>query len=269
MATIIEVKCSENDRIYYCTVEENVQLNKGSTVIVEVDDCLYLAQVTGVLPKDATQKNNSQNALFIRIATKSDEILSNKMIEKAKKAIPNIENSIKKYNLDMKVIEVRYSLDGKKLLIIYTAENRVDFRELVRELASIFKTRIELRQIGARDEAKLCGGYGPCGRELCCKRFIDDYKPVTIKMAKAQGLALNPNKINGICGKLMCCLEYEYQNYKEIQAKMPPLNSKIKTKSGQEGDVAFHDILKQTVTIKTQKEDSVEFVEISLEEIIS
>ena len=269
MATvIIEIKCSENDRTYCCSVDKDVKIEKGKAVIVEIDDCLYFATITNISPKNVSVKDNLLNARFVRVATEEDITLLSKMKDKAQKSIPEIDKSIIKYNLDMKVIEVRYSLDGKKLLIVYTAENRVDFRELVRELASIFKTRIELRQIGARDEAKLCGGYGSCGRELCCKKFIHDYKPVTIKMAKSQGLALNPNKINGICGKLMCCLEYEYQNYKEIQAKMPQLNSKIKTKSGQEGEVAFHDILKQTITIKIQKDDSVEFVEISLEEII-
>ena len=154
----------------------------------------------------------------------------------------------------MKMIDAEYTFDMSKLSFSFTADNRVDFRELLKSLASEFKTRIELRQVGARDESKILGGYGPCGRPLCCSNHLRDFGKVSIKMAKDQGLSLNPTGINGVCGRLMCCLAYEEDEYSKVLQRMPKLNSKVKTPEG-EGTVTFNNVLKEEVSVKFVNED--------------
>ena len=156
--------------------------------------------------------------------------------------------------LDMKVVSAEYSFDTSKLIISFVAENRVDFRDLVKSLAGLFKTRIELRQIGVRDEAKLVGGFGPCGRQLCCTNHLCSFEKVSIKMAKNQGLSLNPQSISGACGRYLCCLAYEDDQYASVLAKMPKLNSKVQTADGV-GTVVFNNVLKEQVTVKFLKDD--------------
>ena len=266
MPIVVEVKFSENGRVYYFDASSFLDLKKGENVIVDADGCNEFAVVLKK-PKEVPKSNlKGELKSVIRRATKQDLETHNNWLKKEKDAVPLIEKSVQKFNLDMKLVDVKYNFDGSKILIIYTADGRVDFRELVRELASIFKTRVELRQIGSRDEAKMCGGCGVCGQELCCRRFLDDYNQSTIKMAKAQGLALNPSKINGVCGKLMCCLEYEYPEYKKVQDKMPALNSKV-TFEGGEGIVVFQDLLKEQVVLKVEKEDASEFKTFDLDQI--
>lgn len=189
-----------------------------------------------------------------------------KWLKKEEEAVPLIEKSIEKFKLTMKITSIKYTFDGSKMLISYTSDDRVDFRELVRDLASMFRTRIELRQIGTRDEAKIHGGCGACGQELCCHRFLKDYPQVTIKMAKTQSLALNPNKINGVCGKLMCCLNYEFATYRDIQAKMPAIGTRVSSVDG-EGEVVYQDLLKEKVTLKLTKEDGFELQSYALSEL--
>ena len=166
----------------------------------------------------------------------------------------------------MKLIDVEYTFDNNKIIFYFTAEGRVDFRELVKDLASIFKTRIELRQIGVRDEAKMIGGLGPCGRPLCCSTFLGEFAPVSIKMAKDQSLSLNPSKISGICGRLMCCLSYEDEAYVKIREKMPNVGSIVKTVFG-ECEVVGNNIIKESVKVKVKIDDEDTIKEIKINEV--
>lgn len=251
---VVEVKFSEKGRVYYFDGSMVESLNKGDFVIVDHNEANEFAEIVAK-PKNVENFCKQQELKkVVRKATEKDKETHNNWIKKEKDAIPIIEKSVQKFELKMKLVEVKYNFDGSKLLVVYTADERVDFRELVRELASKFKTRIELRQIGFRDEAKMCGGCGACGQELCCRRFLSDYTQVTIKMAKTQNLALNPNKINGVCGKLMCCLEYEYPEYKQLQDKMPPIGSVVLSPDG-EGEVVYHDFIKEEVMLKFKKKD--------------
>jgi cell fate regulator YaaT (PSP1 superfamily) len=166
----------------------------------------------------------------------------------------------------MKLVDVTFTIDGSKVIINYVCEDRVDFRELVKDLASQLKLRIELRQIGIRDQAKIVGGIGFCGKECCCKKYLNDFDKVSIKMAKTQGLSLNPTKISGICGRLMCCLSYENDFYSEISAQMPKLNSRVKTKDGI-GSVVYNNLLKQKVTVKVENDNEIKVMEYDLTDI--
>lgn len=257
MPVIVEVKFSENGRAYFFNAESFPDLVKDDGVLVDSNNSTDFGIVTGKPREVSASSVRGDLKNIIRKATPEDWNVYKKWRDKEREAVPLIEKSIQKFNLVMKLTDVKYSFDGSKILISYTSDDRVDFRELVRDLASIFKTRVELRQIGARDEAKICGGCGPCGQELCCRRFLNDYQQVTIKMAKCQGLALNPNKINGVCGKLMCCLGYEFDTYRDLQAKMPSLGTRVSTADG-EGEVVYQDLLKEQVTLKFRKDDGFE-----------
>ena len=192
----------------------------------------------------------------VRVATKDDIERNAANKEKETEAFAICQEKIQKHNLDMKLIEAQYSFDNSKLLFYFTSANRVDFRELVKDLASVFKTRIELRQIGIRDEAKIMGGLGACGRPLCCASFLSDFVQVSIKMAKEQNLSLNSGKISGCCGRLMCCLQYEYQTYREEGAKTPSVDSTVKTKDGV-GVVTESNALAGTIKVRLKdKPDS-------------
>ena len=166
----------------------------------------------------------------------------------------------------MKLVDVEFTLDGQKTIISFVCEDRVDFRELVKELATALKQRVELRQIGIRDQARIVGGIGVCGKECCCRQFLNDFDKVSIKMAKVQGLSLNPAKISGVCGRLMCCLAYENDTYAEAEKVMPKINSRVETKDG-EGTVIFNNLLNQTVTVKFEKDNEVKTMEYKLDEI--
>ena len=168
----------------------------------------------------------------------------------------------------MKLVDAQYTFDGSKLLLYFTADNRVDFRSLVKELASTFKTRIELRQIGARDECKMLGGIAPCGRACCCSDAMSDYAHTTIKMAKNQGLSLNPSKISGLCGRLMCCLSYENEHYAETNKKMPKIGATVITKDKRSGIATAINQLKETVKVRYESNERVEILDVSLDDII-
>ena len=174
---------------------------------------------------------------------------------------------IRKHNLEMKLIDAEYTFDNNKILFYFTADGRIDFRELVKDLAAIFKTRIELRQIGVRDETKIIGGYGICGRPLCCHSYLADFVPVSIKMAKEQSLSLNPTKISGVCGRLMCCLKNEEDVYEELNRMMPGIGDFCKAKDGLEGEVSSVNILRQTVKILVDVDDEKEVHEYKLDEL--
>ena len=259
----VDVSYEPNGKIY-SFLANKMALKKGDVVVVDTVRGLELAYVV----KDVEYIENYPHELkkVIRMAT-DDDIKQNKInIEKQKEIKKTAENLSQSLGLDMKITNAELSLDQSKIVINFTSDNRVDFRELVKKLAAIYRCRIELHQIGQRVETQLLGGLGPCGREVCCSRFLKDFDHATIKMAKNQGLSLNPSKISGLCGRLMCCLAYENEIYAEISKKMPKINSQVKTKDGV-GKVVYNNLLKQTVDVKFEKGDSFEIVNYTLDEI--
>ena len=185
----------------------------------------------------------------LRIATNEDEAKNIENKDKEKDAFDHCLAKIKEHGLSMKLIDVEYTFDNSKVIFYFVADGRIDFRELVKDLAAIFRTRIELRQIGVRDESKMIGGLGPCGRSMCCSSFLGDFEPVSIKMAKEQSLSLNPTKISGVCGRLMCCLNYEQSTYESIRKLTPIIGSRVNTPEG-EGEVVENNILSEKVKIR-------------------
>ena len=264
MPKVVGVRFKEAGKVY--TFMPIDGLEKGTRVVVETSR----GKEIGFVATDVYEENEDNLILPLvsvsRIATEKDLAKMDELNKKHTKAIEETNKLIKKYNLDMKVVDASFTLDGQKVIIDFVCEDRVDFRDLVKDLATVLKMRIELRQIGIRDQAKLVGGIGECGRECCCKKYLNDFDKVSIKMAKVQGLSLNTSKISGICGRLMCCLAYENDYYNEINAKMPKLNSRVTTKDG-EGTVVYNNLLKQTVTVKFVSDDAVKMEEYPLEEI--
>jgi cell fate regulator YaaT (PSP1 superfamily) len=248
MYRVVQVRVREAGKIHYF-MKGDVSLEIGDHCIVEADRGLEYGEVISeselILDAD-TQEEPIRNVL--RKATPEDEEKISKNKEEAKKAFDICFEKINTHKLPMKLIYVEYSFDMHKLVFYFSAEGRVDFRELVKDLASVFKARIELRQIGVRDEAKILGGTGCCGRPLCCATFLRDFVPVNIKMAKTQRLPLNPDKISGVCGRLLCCLKYEDETYRKCLKDIPVEGTKVVTEHG-EGVVKDMNILKQTVLV--------------------
>lgn len=255
-------KLGENSLNFFsCGFDVNV----GDKIVVEANEFQTIAVVTEVETNISKPAEDFGKA--IRIATAGDVSKYESLKSKAKKEIPNLKKKSLELGLMMKFIDAEFSLDGSKILIVFSSEERVDFRQLLKELASSLKTRIELKQIGQRDEVKLIGGVGPCGEPCCCARFLKDFEHVTVKQAKVQGLSLSPTKINGVCGRLMCCLGYEAKMYEEMQAKMPKINSEVETPKGK-GTVVYNDILRERVSVKRQAEgDTIVVEEYELYEI--
>lgn len=222
---------------------------EGDYVIVEHDRGLDYGRV--VSAHQAQEKAKEPPKKIIRMVKDSDlkQIEDNRV--RAKEAFVSCSKKIDERKLDMKLVQAEYSFDRSKIIFYFTADGRVDFRDLVKDLAKIFKARIELRQIGVRDEARLCGGYGSCGRELCCKTFLKDFEPVTIKMAKEEGLPLNPPKISGLCGRLMCCLYYEYETYKILSKGMPREGEHVTIQQGK-GKVVSVNVFKRSATVELE-----------------
>ena len=250
MEKMILVRLRDSGQTYfYKSVDLNVK--EGTYVIVEHDRGLDYGQI--ISPKDAILGTESKEPLkkILRMATQADlkQIEENRL--KAKEAFTSCIKKIDEHKLEMKLVRAEYSFDRTKIVFYFTAPDRIDFRNLVKDLAKIFKARIELRQIGVRDEAKLIGGFGPCGRELCCARFLKDFEPVTIKMAKEEGLHLNPPKISGLCGRLMCCLYFEYEVYKTLSKGLPREGERIHIPEGK-GKVLSVNVFKRTATIELE-----------------
>ena len=235
----------------------NIRPKPGDYVIVEVERGHDYAQVIGDLEVILEADADKPLKKIIRIATKEDLARINENKKRITNAFQTCAKKIEERKLEMKLIDVEYSFDRTKIIFYFTSEDRVDFRELVKDLAHIFKVRIELRQIGVRDEAKMLGGFGHCGRPLCCASFLKGFEPVTIKMAKEQNLPLNPSKISGCCGRLMCCLGYEYENYRLYLKGLPKEGEKIKTKEGK-GKVISVNALKRKVLIELEDGKQVE-----------
>ena len=239
---VVGVKLNENGKVYYFDASD-VNVHDNSTVIVQTEKGLQYGIVVRFIP-DSEINNEIEYKKVIRLTTKSDYKKYNNNLKDAEKAIVKCNDLIKQYGLDMKIIDANYTFDREQLLFRFLADDRVDFRQLAKDLGSIFKTRIELRQVGIRDKAKEIGGIGPCGRKLCCSNFLTEFDSVSINMAKNQNLSLNPSKINGVCGRLLCCLKYENDNYTEYKKNLPDLGNKIKTKEG-EGKVVSVDVFKR------------------------
>lgn len=240
---VVGVNFKPHGQIYYFSPEK-LNLKSNITVIVETEHGLQFGTV--INPKIEISEENIQGELkkIIRIANKNDYIKHKKNLKDSASALRVCRQIVERDNMNMHIIDASYTFDRDKLIFRFFADNRIDFRELARELASIYKVRIELRQIGIRDKAKEIGGYGPCGQKLCCARFLKDLNAVSINMAKNQNIALNPSKINGVCGRLMCCLKYEDEIYEKCQKDMLKVGDKIKTEHG-EGTITSLDILNQ------------------------
>jgi len=231
MATVIGVRFKDVGKVYYFDPDGEL-LQKGQRVIVETARGLECGEVTMENREVDDDQVVKPLKKMIRRATAEDLQKLEENREKEKQAMEICQEKIKKLNLEMKLTEVEYTFDSSKILFYFTADGRVDFRELVKELAGVFRTRIELRQIGVRDESKMLGGLGVCGRPFCCSTFLGEFAPVSIKMAKEQGLSLNPTKISGTCGRLMCCLKYEQQGYRDYARITPKESSTVKTPDG-------------------------------------
>lgn len=254
MITVIGIRFRRAGKVYYFAPEDDVVYSQGQHAIVETARGIEYGEV--VISNKEVEDSEVVQPLkkVIRLATPEDDEKYKQNKTKEKEAFFICKEKIIKHKLDMKLIDVEYTFDNNKVLFYFTSYERVDFRELVKELASIFKTRIELRQIGVRDETKMCGGIGICGRSLCCNTFLGDFQPVSIKMAKEQNLSLNPIKISGICGRLMCCLKYEQECYVEIRGRLPIVGDIVITPDGK-GEVLSVNVLREQVKVAVQKKD--------------
>ena len=248
MKIIIGVSFRQAGKVYFFDPGDE-QIERGEHVIVET--AKGVEYVTVVVPNRemAEEKIVAPLKKIIRVATPKDEDIELKNREKEKDAYKICLEKIAKHRLEMKLIAAEYTFDNNKLLFYFTADGRIDFRELVKDLASVFRTRIELRQIGVRDETKICGGIGICGRTLCCHSYLSEFAPVSIKMAKEQNLSLNPTKISGVCGRLMCCLKNEEEAYEELNSRLPHIGSHVKTAEGLDAEVQSVSVLKQLVKV--------------------
>lgn len=263
---VISAKFEEDGKAYYFD-PKNVHYSVGDRVVVSTKNGNDVATVVkSNFCIDSSTFTEKLEPVLRRVNKKDQEILKSHE-EKAKQVFKQAAQIIKNMNLDMKLLKVKYAFEGNKIIFIYSSETRVDFRELLKEFASKFKARIELKQIGIRDEAKMIGGLGPCGREICCGKCLKDFEKVSLKFAKNQGLALNTSKLSGMCGRLMCCLAYENDMYVKTLERMPKINSKVKTKEGY-GTVVYNNILKEKVTVKiNESEDVTKLVEFDLSEV--
>ncbi len=265
MPKVVGIKFKRTSKVYYFEAGDH-KYEQGGYVIAETARGTEYGTVV-MLPKEISEEEVvSPLKPIVRVANAKDVQKINDFELKRDETMKSVAEKITASGLDMKLVDVEYSFDGK-LVIYFTADGRVDFRELVKELATAFKMRIELRQIGARDECKKLGGIAPCGRACCCSDHMSSYAHVTIKMAKNQSLSLNPAKISGLCGRLMCCLAYENAHYVETNKKMPKMGASVLTADGRRGVVVALNQVKETVRVKYENGEKLEFVELPLSEI--
>ena len=265
MAQVVGIRFRNTGKTYYFD-PNNKQIEVGTGVIVETAQGVeygVTSVATKLIPEDQIVAPLKP---ILRVATPQDDKKLQENIDKEKKALDIAQKKAEQHKLDMKFVRVEYTFDCAKAVFYFTSDGRVDFRELVKELASTFRTRIELRQIGVRDETKLLGGLGPCGQPCCCSRFLGGFQPVSIKMAKEQGLSLNPTKISGLCGRLMCCLKYEQHHYEAAHKKMPPVNAEVKTPEGL-GKITEVNVLKETVKVTVTNGDQIELKEFNYKDV--
>ena len=257
MANIIGVRFKKPGKIYFFD-PDGIEIEQGEHVIVETAMGKEYGEVAIANRNIPDNRQVKPLIKIIRVATNKDKKQHEENKEKEKEALKICEKKIKEHGLDMKLTDVEYKFDRSKLLFFFKADGRIDFRDLVKDLAAIFKTRIELRQIGVRDEVKNLGGNGMCGRELCCCSFLGNFETVSIKMAKEQNISLNPSKISGNCGRLMCCLKYEQEVYEEKLKRLPKVGAIVKTEDG-EGEVCGVETLKEIVKVKFHDEEDTFF----------
>ena len=266
MVNVIGVRFRKAGKIYFFS-PAGIEVEEGQHVIVETARGVEYGRV--VLGSRDVEEDNIVQPLksIIRVATPEDDEIDAKNREKEKKAAVICAEKIRKHGLEMKLIDTEYTFDNNKVLFYFTADGRIDFRELVKDLASVFKTRIELRQIGVRDETKALGGYSICGRPLCCNTYLSDFVPVSIKMAKEQNLSLNPTKISGVCGRLMCCLKNEEETYEELNKNLPGIGDYVTTDDGLKGEVHSVSVLRQLVKVIVETGDVKEIREYKVEQL--
>ena len=250
MVKVVKIKFKNGGKLYYFAPKAGETYTRNQPVVVETSRGVEYAWVA--YPEEEVDESEIVSPLkpIVRIATQKDIEFYKSCEEKKPQAIQICKEKIAKHNLEMKLVDCEYAFDGSKIVFYFTSANRVDFRELVKELASTFHTRIELRQVGTRDETKYLGGIAPCGRVCCCAGNMPEFKKVSVKMAKAQGLALNPTKISGLCGRLMCCLGYEIDHYTETAKELPKVGSEVGTPDGK-GTVVSLNYLKKEVRVKS------------------
>lgn len=266
MAKVVGVRFRNAGKIYYFGPGD-LDVHAGMHVIVETARGVEMGTVMTepkAVPEDEVIAPLKP---VIRIATEADEKTVERNHEKEKDAFKICLEKIAKHKLEMKLVEAEYTFDNNKLLFYFTADGRIDFRELVKDLAAVFRTRIELRQIGVRDETKIMGGIGICGRELCCNTYLSEFVPVSIKMAKEQNLSLNPTKISGVCGRLMCCLKNEEETYEYLNSRLPNNGDYVTTSDGFKGQVSSVNVLRQTVKVLIEVEDEKEIREYGVDEL--
>lgn len=254
MVNVIGVRFRKAGKIYFFDPTD-LEIHQGDNVIVETARGIEYGNVVLGQKQVDDEKIIQPLKQVIRVATPEDDEIERRNKEKEKDAFKICLEKIKKHGLEMKLIHAEYTFDNNKVLFYFTADGRIDFRELVKDLAAVFKTRIELRQIGVRDETKIVGGIGICGRPLCCHTFLSEFVPVSIKMAKEQNLSLNPTKISGVCGRLMCCLKNEEEAYEELNSKLPNVGDRVTTVDRLTGEVQSVSVLKQLVKVIVKLEN--------------
>ena len=259
MKKVVGVRFKHANKTYYFD-PNGIGVEIGDKVVVETARGMELGTVI-FKDKEISKKHDMDVKPILRMANERDLANQNRSKSEKAEAMRLCKEKIKSHDLDMKLVDVEYTLDNSKIIFYFTSDGRVDFRELVKDLAAIFRIRIELRQIGVRDEAKMIGGIGSCGRSLCCSKWLNEFQPVSIKMAKTQNLSLNPAKISGICGRLMCCLNYENDNYLEAAKEMPTVGETIKTKDGM-AVVLDVNVLEYIIRAKIETKDKRNIVEV-------
>ncbi len=265
MVEIVEIRFKKNGKLYYFD-PAGLELKPGTSIIVETARGIEIGEVVSGNKQIEESKIISPLKPVMRIATEKELKQAEANKEKEKDAYKICLEKIQKHKLEMKLIDVEYTFDQSKILFYFTSDGRVDFRELVKDLASVFKTRIELRQIGVRDEAKIIGGLGICGRKLCCASHLGGFEPVSIKMAKEQNLSLNPTKISGTCSRLMCCLKYEQEAYEDLLKTTPPVGSYVETPDGK-GNVSEVNLLKGILKVSFKNGDDVTYKQFNVDDI--
>lgn len=266
MIKVVGVRFRKAGKIYYFD-PKGLEMKAGDHVIVEtargVEYGTVMTDPKGIVDDQVVQPLKP----VLRIATKEDDNIEAKNREKEKQAYKICLEKIQKHGLEMKLVQAEYTFDNNKLLFYFTADGRIDFRELVKDLAAVFRTRIELRQIGVRDETKILGGIGICGRPLCCHTFLSEFAPVSIKMAKEQNLSLNPTKISGVCGRLMCCLKNEEETYEYLNSRLPNVGDRVTTFDNLKGEVQSVNVLRQKVKVIVESGDEKEIREYDVKQL--
>ena len=260
MIKVISVRFRTGGKIYFFDPLE-FEIKKGQHVIVETARGMEYGLVVSDIRQVEDERVVQPLKPVIRVATPADDKQNAENLEKKKETYDICLEKIRKHELDMKLVDAEYTFDNNKVLFYFTADGRIDFRELVKDLAAVFKTRIELRQIGVRDEIKIMGGIGVCGRVLCCNSYLSEFVPVSIKMAKEQNLSLNPTKISGVCGRLMCCLKNEEEIYEELNRKLPNVGDSVTTEDGLQGEVHSVNVLRQRIKVLIEEGDEKELKE--------